>query len=532
MFARVWAEAQQLFVNPSVVMESCPVCETPMEMTHHRSRQAIASWLKENLDSLATYNAARTALKSAESTLQLAHAQLKAAIKTLASLLRAGKFEADVKRLDPFFTSVESWKATDALPNLGEVGIAIRALLGDVRAQANALRERQGDGTFAGAAAKIDELRRLATSIRSAQLERDELLKISASLERSALRIDKEIAAHVGSLLDGLREEINRVYAKIQGSGDGVPTIGLLPPDPEDKGQLKLDLVIDFADNRKGVNPAGYLSDSRVHKIALSLRLAAIKLFNPAFPFVVLDDIVTSYDADHRKALAAVMAEEFGAFQFILVTHDERFFRYLKEHMPAGNWIFRQITEIEVGYGPKYLDHKIADDAIDTKLAKGEHAANEIRQAEEEWLLQRAREFGVSVRIRDVDKPYSYERSEVAAAIASFLKERRIGTPVLAGFSNPLWTSLQAGEVENFGSHFQDNPNAVGSVGDELKRWTEFKLFRDLFTCVCGNKRFKRPKVGVDRPLCTKCEIPFAFAVPKKEEAASQVGTSGSSGTP
>jgi hypothetical protein len=284
---------------------------------------------------------------------------------------------------------------------------------------------------------------------------------------------------------------------------------------------LKLGLVIDFADNRKGVNPAGYLSDSQVHTIALSLRLAAIKLFNTSFPFVVLDDVVTSYDADHRKALAAMMAEDFAGFQFIVVTHDERFFRYLKDHMPQGAWQFKQITAIDKDFGPRYLDHKISDDVIDMKLSNGDHAANEIRQAEEEWLLGKAREFGVSLRIRDIDRPYAYERAEVASAIASFLKDIGLKTPVLPGFSNPLWASLQTGDVENFGSHFQDNPNASGSVGDELKRWAEFKEFRDLFKCNCGNARFKRPKVGVKRPLCAKCETPFAFPEPMTSSSPS-----------
>lgn len=46
-----------------------------------------------------------------------------------------------------------------------------------------------------------------------------------------------------------------------------------------------------------------------------------------------------------------------------------------------------------------------------------------MRQAEEEWLLGIARGFGVSVRIRPLEKAYSYERSELASAIGGFLSD-------------------------------------------------------------------------------------------------------------
>jgi len=512
IFAKIWLEAQDVLSNGALTLEQCPVCETPFGETPHGSRRAVSASVGQHLALLAAYRESVETLRKARAAAEHAHVQLKAAIGSLERLLKAGKYQTELAGLESYFIAVEAWKPADAPVDDTSVLPLLQGLRDKASGSAEAIRERQGEATFAGAIVKLNELRRIADSICEGKLERDELRKISEALECTVQRIDRDIAGHVASLLDGLRDEINRIYAKIQGGA--AVKVGLESPDPEAKGKLKLGLVIDFADNRKGVNPAGYLSDSQVHTIALSLRLAAIKLFNPSFPFVVLDDVVTSYDSDHRKALAAAMAEEFAGFQFVLVTHDERFFRYLKEHMLAGEWLFRQITEMENEFGPRYMDHKIADEVIDTKLSKGESAANEIRQAEEEWLLAKAREFGISLRIRDVDKPYAYDRGEVATGIASFLKGLKIDTPILPGFSNPLWTSLQAGEVENFGSHFQDNPNATGSAGDEQKRWTEFKQFRELFKCKCGSARFKRPKVGVTKPLCHKCETPFAFQDP------------------
>ena len=512
VFSGVWEEAQKLFAAPSLVFADCPICDTSLEDTRLGSRAKVTSSIEAKLVLLADYKKAVDALKQCQAASRQAHGQFIAAGRSLLPLLVAGKFDAEAASLQSFFTALENWKLTDPRPDDTAALRTVSQLTEMVSRCAQATRERQGEATFADAVMNVGELRRIAEAIRLAQYERAELEKLAETLEQSALRIDNHVSSHVASLLDGLQGEINRLYSKIQGSTGTTVKIGLEPPDPEAKGKLKLGLVIDFADNRKGVNPAGYLSDSQVHTIALSLRLAAIKLFNTSFPLIVLDDIVTSYDSDHRKAIATMMAEDFQCFQFILVTHDERFFRYLKDHMPSAEWQFKQITMIETDFGPKYVDHKVSDEIIEAKLANGQHAANEIRQAQEEWLLTKAREFGISLRIRDVDKPYSFERSEMASGLASFLKDLKLKTPALPGFSNAFWNSLQTGDVENFGSHFQENPNASGSVGDELKRWNEFKQFRELFRCQCGSARFKRPKVGVRSPLCEKCEVPFGFA--------------------
>jgi hypothetical protein len=271
--------------------------------------------------------------------------------------------------------------------------------------------------------------------------------------------------------------------------------------------------VFDFAPNRQGVPPSGYLSDSQIHTLALSLRLAAIQMFNTDVPLIVLDDVVTSYDADHRRAIAGMLADQFNDHQIVLVTHDERFFAYLKEQLPQGKWIYKRITQLDPDFGPRFHDHKVADELVESKHVEDQSAANEMRQAEEEWLLQICRDFGVDVRIRDVHHPYDYRRAELAEALARFLKARNLTPPNVPGVANRFLTTLQTDTVENFGSHFQENPYGDGSVGDERTRWTEFKAFRDAFRCAgCGRERFKRPQ-GMDRPVCRHngCEAQFAF---------------------
>jgi hypothetical protein len=339
----------------------------------------------------------------------------------------------------------------------------------------------------------------------------EELAILLTQLNLQSAFISAEIRKRVQALLDSLQQPINAIYRHIQGN-EAVP-IRLVLPSEDDTNQQRLNLLIDFAANREGVQPSGYLSDSQIHSLALALRLAAIKKFNPAVPLIALDDIVTSYDANHRRTISALLAKEFTGSQIIITTHDERFFNYLKDQLSDNDWHYTRVIRLDREFGPRFIDQRITEEMIEQQWHDGNSAANEIRQAEEEWLLSICRDFGVDVRIRTVERAYSYERSELADALARFLKNKGLTPPAVPGVNNRFLLSLQHGTIENFGSHFQDGPFGDGSIGDEKARWKEFVYFRSQFRCPkCGKVRFKRP-TGMDRPVCVagKCETQFGF---------------------
>jgi hypothetical protein len=370
---------------------------------------------------------------------------------------------------------------------------------------------KQGDHTYIKAKRKIDLLLEMQADRDWALRTQDELRKLSDALAAQATMISSEVRKKVQAQLDRLQTPTNDIYKLIQGAG--AQPIRLELPAEDDSNQHRLNLLIDFSKNRTGVQPNGYLSDSQIHSVALALRMAAIKEFNRGAPIIALDDIVTSYDADHRRTIAGLIATMFNDFQIIITTHDERFFNYLKDQLEEKTWHFTRIISIEQAYGPRFSDHKVSDAMIEERWAVGQSAANEMRQAEEEWLLGICRNFSVNIRIRPLEKPYSYERSELAAALASMLKESNLTPALVAGVNNRFLNSLAKGEIENFGSHFQDGPYGNGSTGDEKARWKEFKIFRDQFACKkCKRTKFQRP-LPLEKPVCAhkSCETQFEF---------------------
>ncbi len=509
-FQALWKAAEPYFADGVPVLDVCPVCATPVTRTAAGSVQAIREHLAKHLEELADYAAAKKALDEAKTGATTAHTQLVAALPGLIGLLGDGEVALKAA-LVAYQAGVAGWPQC-AVPASAEVGVAIVKLLAGLDQAIADIDSKQGDHTYIKAKAQMNRLLELQTERDLTLRTRDELSKLSDALTVQAIMISAEIRKKVQALLDRLQTPMSDIYKLIQGAG--ATPIRLELPAEDDTNQQRLNLLIDFAKNRSGVQPSGYLSDSQIHSVALALRMAAIKRFNVGAPIIALDDIVTSYDADHRRTIAGLIANMFGDYQILITTHDERFFNYLKDQLEAKAWHFTRIIGLDPAYGPRFADHKVSDEMIEARWAAGESAANEMRQAEEEWLLGVCRDFGVSVRIRPLEKAYSYERSELASALAGLLKVAKLVPALVPGVNNRFLDSLVKGEIENFGSHFQDGPYGDGSIGDEKARWEEFKAFRSQFACKkCSRTRFQRP-ITLKKPVCAHdgCEAQFEFA--------------------
>lgn len=511
-FADLWKYAEPLFAEGKSIPETCPICITPIAVSSAGNAEGVRAHIAARLEELAGYARAKNALGEAKVKVNSVHTRLVAALKALLPLLADA--HAPLKDvLAAYLGRAELWKG-GAVPEAATMKATLHELTMALDVNIKEIESKQGENTYIKALSKLKELFELKEERELDVRKLAELEKLSTALNSQSSFISGEIRKKVQSLLDTLQTPINDIYSQIHGTG--AAPIRLELPSEEDTNQQRLNLVVDFAANRAGVQPGGYLSDSQIHSLALALRLAAIKRFNTAAPIIALDDVVTSYDADHRRTIAALLAKAFVDFQLIITTHDERFFTYLKDQLGDKNWHFTRIIRLDPDFGPRFIDHRVTDSLIEAKWHIGESAANEMRQAEEERLLELCRDFGVNVRIRSVERAYSYERSELALALANFLGEHGFMPPKVPGVNNRFLISLQQGAVENFGSHFQDGPYGDGSIGDEKARWAEFKYFREKFVCPkCGKTRFKRP-IGMEKVVCAKegCEAHFAFAEP------------------
>ena len=511
VFNDVWHSAKLLFDNNDN-LTVCPICDTPFASSPHKSQHNIHISLSKKLSELEDYRRANKELTTAEAKLTKVSNGLQSNLASvIPSLKDSGYDSADVAT---FYESLQTWQIDDDAPSSLKAVSALASTDSVVLKEIERIEKKQGEHTYAKAFDKLEELFRIKADLDRIARSKAKLGLLHKQLGSQTHTINVAIKDHINGLIGSLGADIQDTYNEIQGSnGDSLP-IHIKLPEEEKIDQQRAELVIDFSANRKGVVPSGYLSDSQIHTLALALRLAAIRLLNKAVPILVLDDVVSSYDADHRKRIAGVLAKYFTSFQVVIVTHDEQFFNLLRDQLPEQQWLFRRITEIRPAFGPVFDDHKTSDEVIQERLDSGKRAANEIRQAEEEWLVDICRQFRTKVDMRPSDHAYRYERSELANSLASYLNKIELTPPQVPGVDGSFLGSLQKGVVENPGSHYSDNPHQEGSVGDDRTRWEEFVFFRNLFTCPsCGKRRFHRPQT-VSKPLCRNCQTLFDFESP------------------
>ena len=111
-----------------------------------------------------------------------------------------------------------------------------------------------------------------------------------------------------------------------------------------------VELEIEFVTEK--ISPAyKFMSESQVNSFGLSIFLSAVKHFNSDFKFIILDDVVNSFDAFKRPKVAQLLATKFSDFQFLILTHDQIFFDTVQKAFPQ--WQRYKFVSWDFATGPK-----------------------------------------------------------------------------------------------------------------------------------------------------------------------------------
>lgn len=116
-------------------------------------------------------------------------------------------------------------------------------------------------------------------------------------------------------------------------------------------------------------DPRGHYSEGHVDSLGLCLFLAIRRIHHtqrPELSLLVLDDVMHSVDANHRRDTANLIFEEFSDHQLLITTHDPLWFEYLKMACSKTD--------------KQFARHRIAAWTLDTGPIWGDHLSNY------EWL--------------------------------------------------------------------------------------------------------------------------------------------------
>lgn len=252
-------------------------------------------------------------------------------------------------------------------------------------------------------------------------------------------------------------------------------------------------ITIEYKYNDTWVSPPQkYFSESHLNCFGISFFLASVIAFNKINKFIVLDDVISSFDTNHRQRFANLLFEKFGDYQIILLTHEAEWFSYVRQLAKKKSWLIGEIKWTE----PKgtHLDEKPTDlkELIERELANSsvDTLGNPVRKYLEFILKDICLNLDVKVSFRLNDINEKRMPDELLNELKSKINKNggvdiKTKMPVLDRVTN---SSL----LGNLLSH--DNPFNP-KLGDLKAFWADIKEFEQIFTC--QQTDCKRPKVSI-----------------------------------
>jgi len=129
------------------------------------------------------------------------------------------------------------------------------------------------------------------------------------------------------------------------------------------------------------------LSESQLNSFGLSIFLASVKNFNTTFKFIILDDVINSFDAYKRPRVIDLLKEYFSDYQVLLLTHDSIWLDRLQRSFPQ--WIRKHFYGWDYTLGPRVEPGKNSYEKIEEFLSKDNPAeAGRTFGVYLEWILQ------------------------------------------------------------------------------------------------------------------------------------------------
>jgi hypothetical protein len=234
-----------------------------------------------------------------------------------------------------------------------------------------------------------------------------------------------------------------------------------------------LQLTIQFLGMVNSCNPRAFLSEGHLDSLGLCLYLATVRMFNNSGSLLVLDDVLTSIDREHRHRVAELLLEDFSDFQLVITTHDEYWFNSLQEMVlvrgEQDKWRFKRIARWTLEKGPESAAYEGTWDWIESNLVEEAYRelGGSLRLVLEDFLKRVADKMELKVEYH-IDGKYTAGDFQFAG-IHDKLRERLIEkTPnEEAAIKIDISRVFGTGDLINFLSH--GNPGRLEVTLTETK---------------------------------------------------------------
>lgn len=261
---------------------------------------------------------------------------------------------------------------------------------------------------------------------------RQAMMKHSAASKKAdvAEKVLETFGVTVTKALDAIYKEVEAefrgYYRDINGDDESKFEAQLTP------SLGKLGFEVDFYG--KGFFPPGaYHSEGHQDGMGLCLYLALMKhLLGDQFTFAVLDDVLMSVDAGHRREVCNLLKAKFPNTQFVLTTHDNVWLNHMKSSKLIASKSGITFRKWHVDHGPaewKQTDvWSEIDDAVDKNEIRA--SASQLRHYLEYAAAEWSARLGGRVEYRSDGK---YDLGDLLPAAISAMNDLYKKAKAVAG---------------------------------------------------------------------------------------------------
>jgi len=259
-------------------------------------------------------------------------------------------------------------------------------------------------------------------------------------------------------------------------------------------------------------DPRAFASEGHLDSLGLCIFLAFVKKFNEECNLIVLDDVVTTIDAQHREHICELLFQEFKDQQLFITTHDGIWYGQLRGHQRAcgieGEFKNLEITRWDPETGPIIEPYKPRWERIQKRIDSSDKIGAGIEGRNYfEWLLKKICEAIRAAIPLKIDGKYMVSDLWTPARqrVNNLVKDDEFREKTLQRFQeleatmimgnllahdNPLADAVSIQEVKRFceAVHELDNAFKCPNCGSFLKYYQDMKKLR------CPNPRCIDPR--------------------------------------
>ncbi|MES2922215.1 MAG: AAA family ATPase [Verrucomicrobiota bacterium] len=238
-----------------------------------------------------------------------------------------------------------------------------------------------------------------------------------------------------------------------------------------------LRLAIQFLGLADSKDPRAFLSEGHLDSLGLCLFLATVRIFNPRGSLLVLDDVLTSIDREHRRRVGELLFQEFADYQIVLTTHDEHWHDLLSSSAVAwgiqGKWSFVKVESWSVDSGPALSETDSSWEFVDAHLTEADYRelGGPFRLILEDFIKRSSAKLEVKVRFK-IDGKYT-AGDFVTVGIQNTIRDTlvKVAPADETAIRTEVGRVFGQGDLVNFLSH--DNPGRLEVTFDQAKDFVQ-----------------------------------------------------------